>query len=513
MTNKGVLQLICSKILAFLLVLLIKDSVCHALHPQNYPTGITAHDAQAKCGIFGLVNDPLILTQLPELYDQEFWTGLGIFTQLTPWIETRGYILLNNKPSTEFTKKSVGLCQKECSTEYFGYYKDTGSCFCLDNNEIQLTETESILSDSNSNVEKVLVYKIYNGKLNIDEAENGLCSTLVCIPPHDKNLVAAHCEGTSSIKGVCEDGMPLTLVSNWNIHQNEAFTNCWNQNKLLLNASGCDYFASNLKSTAWTNVFREEIEVERPIDDGTELPTFCMSANISKSDKREDVLNLHRQNCSAKLEWFVCKNDSTTNRNKNHADLEKASHYGVLAGGSVSAAIVLLVIISVIVCKVRRIGIFKRNNSANTTTVVFTKSVNDDKTKLRQQTQQQFNQSYGLVNQITEKNNKTNDSYAQVQKVEHLENTYAESSNGEYDHLHNIGRRLPKASENSYDSNAGVRNRNDPTYDTVKSSTRVETDNTYDHSFTNTKTYSDYDVSDPSMLIDRTNQDVYDHTC
>lgn len=44
------------------------------------------------------------------------------------------------------------------------------------------------------------------------------------------------------------------------------------------------------------------------VDDGTELPTFCMSANISKSDKGVDLLNPHRQNCSEKLKWFVCKN-------------------------------------------------------------------------------------------------------------------------------------------------------------------------------------------------------------
>lgn len=161
----------------------------------------------------------------------------------------------------------------------------------------------------------------------------------------------------------------------------------------------------------------------------------------------------------------------------------------------------------------RRIGLFKSNNSTNTTTVTFTKSEYDNKTNLGIQTQQQFNQSYGLVNQFTEKNNKTHNSYSQVQKFKSTEDMYAESTNGEYDHLHNIDGRKPNAIENAYDSNAGVRNHIDPTYDTAKSSTRVDTDNTYDHSFTNTKTHAEYDVSDPSMLIDRTNNDIYDQTC
>lgn len=41
---------------------------------------------------------------------------------------------------------------------------------------------------------------------------------------------------------------------------------------------------------------------------GKDIPKFCLSANISKSDNRNYLLNKHRQNCSSTLEWFVCKN-------------------------------------------------------------------------------------------------------------------------------------------------------------------------------------------------------------
>lgn len=47
-------------------------------------------DARTKCGTAGLVNDPLLLTQLSQLHGQEFWTGHGIFIQLTTWMEIIG---------------------------------------------------------------------------------------------------------------------------------------------------------------------------------------------------------------------------------------------------------------------------------------------------------------------------------------------------------------------------------------------------------------------------------------
>lgn len=158
----------------------------------------------------------------------------------------------------------------------------------------------------------------------------------------------------------------------------------------------------------------------------------------------------------------------------------------------------------------RRVGCFRNNPSAETANVLFTKSVNDEKTSVEVQTQQHVNQGYGLVYQTKEKTNTTNDSYAHVQKVKRTEDTYAESTNGEYDHLHNIDGRKPNTSENTYDSNAGVRNRHDPTYDTAISSTRADTDNTYDHSFSNIKDFSEYDVSDLSMQTDRTTYDAFD---
>lgn len=66
------------------------NKVCQGIELQRYPDGITVLDAIDKCGKSGIENDPLVLTKLTELHGREFWTGLGIFTQLTPWLEIMG---------------------------------------------------------------------------------------------------------------------------------------------------------------------------------------------------------------------------------------------------------------------------------------------------------------------------------------------------------------------------------------------------------------------------------------
>ncbi|CAG2239197.1 unnamed protein product [Mytilus edulis] len=482
------------------------NNVCNALKLQKYPDGLTAIDAREKCGTAGLENDPLVLSKISELEGKEFWIGFGIYTPLTPWIETMGCFLLSMNPSTVIIVPSVGLCQHECSTAYFSFNKADNTCNCLNITEIQLNNGANLSSCLKPSAETVLIYKIYTlAVITPLGATNGLCTTLTCTPPHDVYLRAAPCKGVSTIKGLCEDGMPSTSQL-WSLSHNQVRAHCWNKDELLLHSNACQIFALNLTAPAWTNIFREEIEVEQSLGDRTALPKFCLSANIL--DKKKQILNKHRRNCSTKkLEWFVCKNDSTTDDNTYHTHVATNPNYGAIVGGSVGVVIVLLIGVTVTLCKLRRVGIFKNNNPMKSTNVSFTKSLRGEATS-----QQHVNLCYGLVYQGKEINIKTNNAYAQVQKVKRVEDTYIESSNGEYDHLHKISRRIPTAGEHTYDSNAGVRNRNDPTYDTATVSTEEDMDNTYDHSFSNMKTYSEYDVSDPSMQIDRKNYDAYDQT-
>ncbi|VDH93679.1 Hypothetical predicted protein, partial [Mytilus galloprovincialis] len=413
--------------------------------------------------------------------------------------------LLSMRPSTVSIVPLVGLCQHECPTAYFSYNKANNTCSCLNITEIQLDNGANLSSCLETSAKTVLVYKIYTGKILTVGTKHGLCTTLTCTPPDDEYLRSAICTGSgSNVQSVC-DGQPLTSQS-WSLSQNEALAHCWNKNKLLLQSNACKHFSLSLTASAWTNVFREEIEVDQPLGERTGVPKYCLSAKIS--DKGGHILDKHRRNCSTKLEWFVCKNDSITVKSTYHTDEATHSNYGAIVGGSVGVVIILLLGVTVTLCKLRRVGIFKNMDSTTSTNVSFAKSLSGEATS-----QQHVNQSYGLVYQGKEKNIKTNNAYAQVQKVKRVEDTYIESSNREYDHLHNIGGRKPNAGENTYDNSAGFRNLNDPTYDTATSSSRVNMDNTYDHSCTNMKTHSEYDVSDSSMQIDRTNYDAYDQAC
>ncbi|CAG2193470.1 unnamed protein product [Mytilus edulis] len=192
-------------------------------------------------------------------------------------------------------------------------------CSCFNSSDIQLTRTTNLSSCKTANDETVLIYKI-NRTLIPHETVQGLCSTLKCTGDGSTIMSQTTCkQGNINIQGVCgnrisEDGMQSNLGKYWGLTQNQTFENCWNQNKLLLNSSACQYFGRSLQSRAWTNIFREEIEVEQTLvndcdllGNRTALPTFCLSANFSESDKGDHVLTMHRRDCSKQLEWFVCK--------------------------------------------------------------------------------------------------------------------------------------------------------------------------------------------------------------
>ncbi|XP_076083283.1 uncharacterized protein LOC143054239 isoform X2 [Mytilus galloprovincialis] len=263
MTNKLILRLTCSGMFAFLCLLLIKGEICHALDPQIYPSGLTPTEAQTKCGASGLVHDPLVWIKKSELCGREVWTCQGIFTQLSPWIEIVGCFFLRKQPTRVFKRSSPGYCEQACSTEYFGL-SGKDSCICFDIKYIQFNSTLNISSCKTSNDEAVLLYKVYNGTIKRYKTEHGLCSTLTCTKPDVLDEVP--CTADPGIQSLCENGMRSSLVQYWSFSQNQSFTNCSNQNRLLLNSSACQYFAHNLTVPAWTNVFREEIEVEKTID-------------------------------------------------------------------------------------------------------------------------------------------------------------------------------------------------------------------------------------------------------
>ncbi|XP_052059268.1 uncharacterized protein LOC127699930 [Mytilus californianus] len=141
---------------------------------------------------------------MSQLHGHEFWTGLGKFIQFTRWIETLGCFPLTKDPSTKKIVTSVGLCQRECSTNgYFSYNKEDSACSCLNNNDVQFTNATNLSSCLQKPTKAALVYQVYNGTTIRSGTNNGLCTTLTCTPPNVVHVKATSCKGDNSIKGVC----------------------------------------------------------------------------------------------------------------------------------------------------------------------------------------------------------------------------------------------------------------------------------------------------------------------
>ncbi|CAG2216046.1 unnamed protein product [Mytilus edulis] len=121
------------------------------------------------------------------------------------------------------------------------------------------------------------------------------------------------------------------------------------------------------------------------------------------------------------------------------------------------------------------------------------------------------NNSYGLVsiNSVH--------TYAVVNKIKKngfqtTEDTYTETSYGEYDRLNGVSKRRTDSKTNLYDSHAGIRNEYDPTYDSSDHGGRkLQLDNdVYDHTDTVSTDGSDYGYSSTLKSKTRNENDVYD---
>ncbi|CAC5412680.1 unnamed protein product [Mytilus coruscus] len=107
--------------------------------------------------------------------------------------------------------------------------------------------------------------------------------------------------------------------------------------------------------------------------------------------------------------------------------------------------------------------------------------------------------------------------YSEVNKTRKLspgiretDDNYSKFTEGEYDRLNNFDRRILEKDSNMYDSNVGIRNYQDPMYDTTLHASRFESEDVYDHSFTNVNTDSNYDCSSSVAQTHMKENDVYD---
>ncbi|CAC5422665.1 unnamed protein product [Mytilus coruscus] len=401
---------------------------------QNYLSGITWRNATSECGDAGLEHNVTILTQLPALLHKQFWIGIGIYQLLSPWMEV--LVLHSN-----FT---IGF-------------------------------------------------------------NNGMCVTLEC-SGKTSTLHEEDCNSDNpNIQGLCEDGNNSSTIQSWGLPYSSQLRKCKIRDLLLVPSTICTKMS--IARLAWTNIYRENIEIELPGGDNTRIPVQCLSAYISETNLKD--IQISKENCTLRLHWFVCQKSSTSRQLiissmstiTVETEEELKVHYnaftGAVAGGTVTAITVLLIVTSLVVCKLRGIGPF--NDKCN-----FTRKPYNDETKtdIEVNTKQQINHTYGIVNDEirihtvdTNKPGNTNMCYAQVNRNRNVEDTYIESVDGEYDHFNLTDRRREETIQNTYDSNIGIRSCEDQTYDTTSRSRKLNSENVYDHSFSNMISESDYNQS------------------
>ncbi|XP_052086097.1 uncharacterized protein LOC127723491 [Mytilus californianus] len=308
---------------------------------------------------------------------------------------------------------------------------------------------------------------------------------------------------------------------------------------------------------SWTNVFRAETEAKlTQVEAGTKEPLYCLAGSFTENNEKRE-LNITRRFCNDQLNYFVCRTgtaSSTTSKQSLNAveipekvsstkrtsgvqnfepgeasattssqiiiatrkmkkDSSASFDIGPVIGGIAAAVLLIFVSLGVIICKKRSCGFFKTTSMDKQevpfSTVVYEHSQNQE---VRTSVTPTSNESYGLasINSVH--------TYAVVNKIRKTDSklqiadeTYTKTSCGEYDRLNGVSKQRTDSKENLYDSHAGIRNENDPTYDSSNHGGRkLQFDNdVYDHTDTVSTDVSDYGYSSTLKSETRNENDVY----
>ncbi|XP_052059269.1 uncharacterized protein LOC127699931 [Mytilus californianus] len=263
-------------------------------------------NATSKCGADGLEHDATILSKLSVLRQKQFWIGIGIYQKVTSWMEVLGCYQLQEQRDI-FLESSTGLCLWKCNnTKYFSYKKHLQECMCLKHVKEDIYFRSKLSLDKCKKYNKseaVLVHKVFNGDYQRSGNDDEMCMTFMC-RGNQPQLYETHCMTTNiSIQGLCEDGNPSLDARYWGLPYSTQLENCKKRNMLLLRSNACTN--RTVWERIWTNIFRENIEVEIPGGDNNRIPVRCLSANISVTEIKD--LQISQENCTSKLNWFVCK--------------------------------------------------------------------------------------------------------------------------------------------------------------------------------------------------------------
>ncbi|XP_071144024.1 uncharacterized protein [Mytilus edulis] len=445
--------------------------------------------ASVECGNNGLEFDEKVLKDIDVLLDKEFWIGMAIYRVTTPWIEILGcYAMLDG----EKVKKSpsIVLCQNQCkSYKFFGYSESTKLCSCQHSKGIAYNIKNCIEQNRSS---YCFVYRVFNG--DVAGNDNGKCTTLYCKDGRN-GLTAANCDDSSDTTRAsrCND----RHIPFWGISYSESKQLCLDRQQLLLSPETYCQIQGNENEAhpSWTNVFKADTEVKLTQGEAdTREPIDCLAGSLTGMNEKR-VLNITRRVCSHKL-GFLCRiGEVSVTTTTIKIENDRSASFDIDK--------------SKITCHFRSCGIFKAANMDKQGVQFSTEFY--DHSEVKTSVTPTSNESYGLAS-IT-----SNNTYAVVNKIKKnglqtTEDTFTETSYGEYDRLNGVSKRRTDSKENLYDSHAGICSENDPTYDSSNHGGRtLQLDNdVYDHTDTLSTDGSDYGYSSTNKSEVRNENDVYD---
>ncbi|CAC5421201.1 unnamed protein product [Mytilus coruscus] len=540
----------------------------------------TWSQASQACGSQGLENDDSILRTVNISDGQEFWIGIAVYSVLTKWIEEigcfqRSTIHMNKHAS------SLGHCSILCQTEnYFGY-KNTlppANCICLPNGIDKLKRADLSECERSSSIHTLSVFKRFSGQV-LASSNPGNCATLCC----------GNCQNVRAQKNKWESRDCFTpdiaIVSRcgrnnssyerigptfrYELKYRESRQFCVSYNQLLISSTFCEEHTLN-GVTAWTNVFRQRIEVNSSaLNVGTHkgTRTFCFVGTLQTTNGTRKLVK-YRDQCNRQLERYICKA---------RIEMETTS-------SSLKSTSAFLTEMLTSATDKEASGIEKETTSLSTSikstsvflTEMFTsatyKEASDDQPDVddkREKRANWVNQNGALIggilsgvavltvvislavckfrsigpfksgdaiknqsvifsNNLEEgKTNKTllnqphsSDKFQMVNKNERagtgvadVDNIYTDSSNGEYDLLNDLQRWTIRLQENVYDSNAIMHNQDDQTYDRSVFRTLCHEGDVNDYSLASRRNSGDYDYALNYKAESGNENDIYDKTC
>ncbi|CAC5421197.1 unnamed protein product [Mytilus coruscus] len=250
--------------------------------------------------------------------------------------------------------------------------------------------------------------------------------------------------------------------------------------------------------SSWTNVFRAETEAKlTEAEAGAKEPLYCLTGSFSENDEKIEF-NITRRFCNDQLDYFVCTTGEASATTTSQITIAKKT---MKKDSSASF-------------NIGHAGFFKTTNidkqEVPLSTAVYEHSQNSE---VRTSVTPTSNESYGLasINSVHTYAvvNKIRKIYSKLQKSDE---TFTDTSYGEYDRLNGVSTRRTHSKTNVYDSHAGIRNESDPTYDSSNHGGRkLKLDNdVYDHTDTLSTDGCDYGYSSTPKSNTRNENDVYD---